>query len=172
MNQKHTQIQMIIFLFIAIIQLSSTNIETTKLTQIEKKEMLNAHNKWRSEVGVDSLRWSEELAASAQEWADKLAKNCNLKHSQTSNGENIYWNSTSTSALDVVNEWASEKSLYKNKKIGSDFYKYGHYTQLVWQNTKFAGGGKAKCKNGSEIWVCQYYPAGNIIGEYPYEVKK
>ena len=43
----------------------------------------------------------------------------------------------------------------------------GHYTQVVWKNTKLVGCGIASCGN-SEIWVCNYSPPGNYVGERPY----
>jgi pathogenesis-related protein 1 len=43
----------------------------------------------------------------------------------------------------------------------------GHYTQIVWRNTKAVGcavGGKG----AREVWVCDYDPPGNYVGQRPY----
>ena len=89
-----------------------------------------------------------------------------MKHSKTSKGENIYWSTNEYKAEEVVDSWASEKKFYNGGKIKSNkVSKYGHYTQIVWKSTKLVGCGRAKCKNGNEIWVCTYYPPGNYLGE-------
>lgn len=48
----------------------------------------------------------------------------------------------------------------------------GHFTQLVWQSTTSVGCGAVLCDNdatgGVHGWylVCEYYPPGNVIGEF------
>jgi pathogenesis-related protein 1 len=47
----------------------------------------------------------------------------------------------------------------------------GHYTQIVWRKSTQLGCGVATCQNGQlseDIWICNYAPAGNIIGQTPY----
>ena len=47
----------------------------------------------------------------------------------------------------------------------------GHYTQIVWRKSTQLGCGVATCMNGQyseDIWICNYAPAGNIIGQAPY----
>jgi uncharacterized protein YkwD len=39
-----------------------------------EQEILDAHNKYRSEVGVPPLHWSNELAAQAKQWANHLSE--------------------------------------------------------------------------------------------------
>ena len=43
----------------------------------------------------------------------------------------------------------------------------GHYTQLVWKNTTEVGCAKVTCGNQT-IWVCNYNPPGNYVGQKPY----
>jgi pathogenesis-related protein 1 len=47
----------------------------------------------------------------------------------------------------------------------------GHYTQVVWRKSIELGCGVATCQNGQyteDIWICNYSPAGNVIGQAPY----
>jgi len=45
----------------------------------------------------------------------------------------------------------------------------GHYTAVVWRNTTSVGCGVANCGDGlRSIWVCQYSPPGNVVGQRPY----
>ncbi|MCV9389338.1 CAP domain-containing protein [Reichenbachiella ulvae] len=133
------------------------------------QELLDQHNTYRSDVGVSDIQWSEELAQSAQAWADELAKTCVLAHSSTENGENI-WKGTSGffTAKDVVNTWGSENSFYNySDNSCDDGQDCGHYTQIIWAKSTELGCGMSTC-DGNDIWVCQYSPAGNVIGEKPY----
>lgn len=133
--------------------------------------MVAAHNKWRKELGLPPLEWSNELAGVAQTWANKLKRRgCNMKHSSSQYGENLYWSSGMTpSPEDVVASWASERKYFnhKKKKCNGPWYKCGHYTQLIWKNTKKVGCAVAYCGD-QQIWVCNYDPAGNYSGEKPY----
>jgi hypothetical protein len=43
----------------------------------------------------------------------------------------------------------------------------GHYTQMVWKNTKEVGCGTASNDN-LVVLVCRYSPSGNQLGQSPY----
>ncbi len=147
---------------------------------VDPSPMVAAHNKWRSEVGVSNIKWSDTLAKTAQAWADKLKSNgCALKHSPDSRyGENLYkagpitWSdgrteAQSVTAQKVVDSWGNERHNY-NYDNNSCSGICGHYTQLVWKNTREVGCGMAICNDKSQVWVCNYNPPGNYIGEKPY----
>jgi len=130
--------------------------------------ILKTHNEYRTAVGIDDIKWSEELAESAQAWADQLAVNCDFEHSDSGFGENIWRGTEGFFTLeDAVNSWGEEEEFYdvdSNECVGGDCL---HYTQIVWENTTEVGCGTAVC-NGFLVLVCQYNPAGNIIGQRPY----
>jgi pathogenesis-related protein 1 len=47
----------------------------------------------------------------------------------------------------------------------------GHYTAIVWRNTTEVGCGVASCQAGGatwDIWICNYSPPGNVVGQKPY----
>lgn len=138
---------------------------------IDQEALLERHNHYRSELGVAPLQWSDELAEYAQNWANKLAKSCDMYHSKGKFGENIYWTSGTATPAEVVDFWATEEQYFNHRnpvyKSGKG-RKYGHYSQMIWRNTTHMGGAMQKCKHGGEIWVCNYNPHGNVIGEKAY----
>ena len=130
--------------------------------------LLAAHNAVRSRVGVKPLVWSEELADFAQQWADNLAARGQLFHRRhPPYGENLYeMTGGGASPEQVVNDWASESKDYQYKS-NTCRRVCGHYTQIVWRDTKRVGCAVAR-SGRTEIWVCNYDPPGNRIGKRPY----
>jgi pathogenesis-related protein 1 len=137
---------------------------------------LDFQNKVRKDVSCPPLKWDIELAAYAQEWANYLStqNNCQIKHRgydpSKNRGENIFWGSGKDyTTLDAAESWYSEINKYSNRIVTEqNYYSTGHYTQMVWKDTKKVGIGIAKCKDGSIIIVANYYPCGNVIGQKPY----
>jgi uncharacterized protein YkwD len=140
------------------------------LDDVSAQTMLADHNQWRRDAGVPELAWSDSLAQSAQAWADHLAESCEMRHSQERDyGENLAWAAGRRLSPDrVVGLWGHEKKHYdlKNNRC-AERQICGHYTQMVWADTREVGCGRAIC-GGAEVWVCHYYPEGNIPGDTPY----
>ncbi|MES1981195.1 MAG: CAP domain-containing protein [Pseudomonadota bacterium] len=152
---------------------------------LDTAAIVSAHNKWRAAVGVPDLSYSPALAVSAQAWAETLKQtnHCAMRHSNSNGqyGENLYWASATqwsdgrielqqVPAAQVVNSWGSEKSDYdySNNRCAPGKM-CGHYTQLVWRTTRTVGCAMAVCEDSKEqMWVCQYQPPGNWVGEKPY----
>lgn len=44
----------------------------------------------------------------------------------------------------------------------------GEYTQMVWAGTKKVGCGMASCGEKGTVWVCHFWPPGNVVGEVPF----
>lgn len=132
------------------------------------KEMLAAHNAVRAKVGVPALSWSDELTSVAQQWAGELiAKNQFAHHPHPQYGENLFEIAgASATPSRVVNAWASEASNY-DYHTNTCRGRCGHYTQIVWRDTKAIGCAAAR-GGGREVWVCEYEPHGNTVGEKPY----
>lgn len=152
----------------------------------DKAAFITAHNKWRTEVGVtEMLSYSLELEVSAQTWADTLKKTnrCKMRHSKGDGqyGENIFWASAlawsdgrkelqQVTPQQVVDSWGSEKADYDYANNSCAAGKIcGHYTQVVWRTTTSVGCAMAVCdESQAQVWVCQYKPAGNWVGNSPY----
>ena len=131
-------------------------------------EILNAHNAVRAELNLSSLQWSDELAALSQKWADTLLAQNRFVHSPNSSyGENLFMiTGGSASPAAVVWQWASESRNYDyNSNTCNGIC--GHYTQLVWRRTSRVGCAVAR-GHGREVWVCNYDPPGNVLGQLPY----
>ena len=141
-----------------------------------KDEILAAHNSYRKEVGVRPLTWSDDLASHAQEWADYLASlgGEELSHSEnTDEGENL-WRGTQGrfTNTQMVDSWGEEKEnfvegTFPNVSSTGNSDDVGHYTQVVWRNTKEVGCAIASA-GGNDILVCRYSPPGNFEGEVVY----
>ena len=154
--------------------------------------MLEEHNTLRATVGAPELRWSDALARQATAWAAKLKKEgCAMQHSRGTLGENLYWAGArktgsrgkgksgwswslapqTITEKEVVAGWATEKQWYSrttNSCNAPPGKTCGHYTQMTWEATREIGCGKAVCGDSSQIWVCNYAPAGNVAGQRPY----
>ena len=129
------------------------------------------HNQARRAVGVPDLQWSAELAGVAQGWANTLqGESCNMRHSQHRGiGENLHWSSgrPDTPATAIAG-WLAERQFFDAAtKTCAPGKVSGHYTQMVWRSTQFVGCGMAACGN-KEIWVCNYSPPGNYVGQAPF----
>lgn len=141
----------------------------------DMKGMLKTHNQWRAKKGLPPLVWSNQLAAYAQEWCQVLAsQGCNMRHRPRTGryaqqyGENIFWSSgISYQPAEVTDYWCREHKYYNEssgKCVGGEC---GHYTQVMWRNTKRLGCAKVRCGN-EEIWVCNYDPPGNYVSQKAY----
>jgi len=147
-----------------------------RLSMEEAGKIVSLHNQIRTEVGVGPLRWSEEVAGYAQQWADHLASSrCGMQHRPRSGkwrqqyGENLFIGSAGHyGTADAVRAWAREKSSYRGGAIhASGFADIGHYTQMVWRESRQIGCATARCRNNL-IVVCNYDPPGNFVGQRPY----
>jgi pathogenesis-related protein 1 len=170
-------------LAVLIFSMQCNAFAAPNFTAGEQTEILTAHNNWRSQVSVPRLKWSPAVADTAQIYADELktTQACKPVHSKTAGlGENLFWASPlrlsdgisvvqAVTPTQVTDIWGSEKADYNyTANVCAAGKVCGHYTQIVWKSTTEIGCGKAVCQDNSQIWVCNYKPAGNIIGYRPY----
>ncbi len=144
--------------------------------------MTAAHNKIRTQLGIAPLAWSDSLAEYARTRATELAKTgCRMRHGTSGRyGENLYWASAvrwsngkrevqNIKAQHVADSWAGEREGYDSRtKRCRPGAVCGHYTQMIWRDSKELGCGMAVCADKGQIWVCYYNPPGNFIGQAPY----
>lgn len=160
------------------IQFSAQNPETSSAADtLNVQEVLAAHNILREEVGVTPLEWSAELAQISTRWAEKVAQKNRgdawvLEHSGNGLGENIAGGYVSGDTPDqrVKLGWGEKEKVNfdTNTRKCIPGTTCGHYTQIVWRNTKKVGCGIAVNPNGKYILVCNYDPPGNFNNEPAY----
>ncbi|HZF23424.1 MAG TPA: CAP domain-containing protein [Burkholderiales bacterium] len=143
----------------------------SRMSAQDIKEIAAYHNKVRADVGVGPLQWSPALANYAQEWADHLAStNCGMEHrTEGLYGENLFQATAGAyTAVDGAKAWESEKKDYHGGALTrSNWQPSGHYTQMVWRDTRMLGCGEAVC-NTMLIVACNYDPPGNVLGRKPF----
>lgn len=134
--------------------------------------LLAAHNKARAAHCAPPLAWSAKLAATAQKWAESLRDhNCAFEHSRSAYGENLAGGTSgSLDAAAVVEMWYRELDNYDFGRGGFSM-DTGHFTQVVWRETTQVGCGMATCRDGMDLFVCNYDPPGNVEGGYKANVK-
>jgi uncharacterized protein YkwD len=143
----------------------------------EWSDMLKAHNERRSLHCAPPLTWSNQLAQSAQSYANMCILD---RHGSTgenmadrwseSNGHPVLPASTDRQAFE--NTWYCEIRNYdfNNPTFKGGFTSNcqnvnGHFTQVIWKDTRQLGCGRAICTiNGHQgtHWVCRYAPPGNV----------
>jgi uncharacterized protein YkwD len=141
------------------------------------QKILDAHNRERASLSLPGLTWSDKLAQDAAGWAAHLAALGHAEHSKPDQrgheGESL-WQGTSGGygPDEMVAGWIAEKKdfiygAFPAVTKGGDWHVVGHYTQVVWRNTKEVGCAKVAA-GAWDILVCRYSPAGNLVGEKPY----
>ena len=130
-----------------------------------RESILNSTNTYRYEHSSGYIYWNETLASYAQSYSEK----CVWEHSHGPYGENLARGYPDvTSAVDA---WGDERAMYDFSSTNPTGFTEatGHFTQLVWQSTQATGCGWTDCngKNGlgGIYLVCEYWPAGNVVGE-------
>lgn len=146
----------------------------------------SAHNAVRAQITSGSgaltpLTWDDALAATAQQWAAKCTDadgNGLVDHNDGRStghpyyvGENIYASSGTATGSGAVSAWAGEVASYHYDSNTCDAGKVcGHYTQVVWRDTKALGCALANCRGLKfpSTVVCDYGPGGNVNNQKPY----
>jgi len=141
----------------------------------DRSQILALHNQYRQEAGQAQLQWDDTLARGAQQWAEQIQASGEFKHDKNRGfvGENI--SGTYDGAAGAARNWYQEKSAYdsdpnkvseQNPPDGTNWKKWGHYSQMVWSNTTKVGCGlAAPGKLPYSVVVCRYEAPGNMTGQ-------
>ncbi|KAK4198951.1 CAP domain-containing protein [Triangularia verruculosa] len=176
-------------------------VETTQAPKVEtpagsddyQKAVLESHNVHRFNHSAGALEWGQQYADSAR----VLAERCKFEHDTSINGggygQNLaMWAASKdvdkvllpgAAARAISNGWYNnELELFPVGEYGRanpspqaqvTFKDWGHFTQLVWKDSKQVGCFTAKCPAGTIVptmeslyTVCNYFPVGNMGGAY------
>ncbi|TQS35751.1 hypothetical protein Golomagni_03818 [Golovinomyces magnicellulatus] len=156
-----------------------------ELTTIER------HNAHRFNHSSIELTWNKTLASFALE----TAKTCVFAHDLTPGdgkyGQNIaaFGNSRGVKFLDkstliadaVSNKWYNSEFKFVPfgvSRPSTSGPKFLHLTQIIWKETKSVGCVTFECPSGSifsvpsQYTVCNYFPAGNIMGKFDEQISR
>lgn len=136
-----------------------------------RNDILERHNLYRKRHQVGQLTREPEIEKLAQDHADKCALLGYIKLSSNTYkdqalGENSYqgYNNgyVGTASVDL---WYNDSLSYDFSNPG---YKegVGHFTQIVWKNSKKIGCGIAVDDKETYYVTCHYYPAGNYLSQF------
>ncbi|OAQ66760.1 SCP-like extracellular protein [Pochonia chlamydosporia 170] len=138
-----------------------------KTTSKFTSAILNSTNFYRDQHNASAVSWNKTLASFAGAYLQK--SDCQFEHSGGPYGENLaegYPNATAS-----VEAWGNERDKYdfSDPQFGHDT---GHFTQLVWKNTTAVGCDRRLCGEKGWYLVCEYWPRGNVVGQFGEEVGK
>ncbi|KAF2147636.1 PR-1-like protein [Myriangium duriaei CBS 260.36] len=144
--------------------------------------ILRHHNAHRANASVPNLVWSDTMAQNAQTAATGCVYQHNLTPGGGGYGQNIGagYLSTQMGAFITEGMYNNEVNNYPtpygaNNPDLSNFSEWGHYSQIVWGATTEVGCYTADCSatgltntagTPPYFTVCNYYPAGNVVGQF------
>ncbi|XP_009618987.1 pathogenesis-related protein PR-1-like [Nicotiana tabacum] len=145
-------------------------VNSVKKTNTIIQQFLTPQNAARSALRLKPLVWDKKLANYATWYANQRRYDCELIHSNGPYGENIFWGSgAGWSPSQAVTAWLAERRSYNYWYNSCNDGECGHYTQIVWRESRRIGCAKVTCFNGLGVFMtCNYDPPGNYIGERPY----
>ncbi|XP_016972700.1 Golgi-associated plant pathogenesis-related protein 1-like [Drosophila rhopaloa] len=131
-----------------------------------KNDALREHNRLRRMHGSPPLQLDASLSKGAEQYARELMARGVLVHSSASAagqfGENLCRH---LDPVKCVQFWYDEMPSYNyNNPVFS--IATGHFTSVVWKNTKRLGFGYAQDRKGVYYVVGRYSPKGNVNGRF------
>ncbi len=138
------------------------------------QRLLDAQNAERVRLGLRPFTWSAKLAEHARKWAQTLATSDMFEHSPVGadggEGENLWYGTKGDySPEEMIGFFVDEgkqfkRSTFPDVSTTGDWQDVGHYTQIVWKDTREVGCTIAS-NTVRDFLVCRYAPAGNVVGQ-------
>ncbi|KAM7199950.1 SCP-like extracellular protein [Rhypophila sp. PSN 637] len=147
---------------------SASSAPEFRSTEKFKSAVLNSTNTFREQHNTSAVEYNSTLAKFASSYLSSLA-DCEFEHSGGPYGENLAIGCSDT-VSGCVELWGNERDMYDFGNPGFD-KSTGHFTQLVWKNTTDVGCGRKWCGQEKRWYlVCEYWPRGNIVGQFDTQV--
>lgn len=134
-------------------------------------QVLSQHNAERARLGLAPLVWNDRLAGDARSWAASLARRRVFEHSRGSGqGENLWMGTAGFySPEQMIGAFLGEARYFRPGTFPrisrtGNWADVGHYSQIIWPATRELGCAMARGGN-SDVLVCRYWPAGNVMGQ-------
>ncbi|KAI3391363.1 hypothetical protein diail_7472 [Diaporthe ilicicola] len=143
-------------------------------TALFTSAILNSTNFFRSEHNASAVTWNKTLSSYASSYLASMGSaspdsgsECDFAHSGGPYGENLALGCNEVTGC--VDLWGDEREKYDYGDPGFS-EATGHFTQLAWKNTTAVGCGGRLCGTRGWYLVCEYWPRGNIIGQFAEQV--
>ncbi|EGG06053.1 uncharacterized protein MELLADRAFT_123444 [Melampsora larici-populina 98AG31] len=143
-------------------------------SKADQKRWLDAHNKVRASYKAPPLVWNNQITPAAKSEVSA----CMYDHSSGPYGENLAAGEPNIEK--VVSDWVNgpEENLAYNPSNPM----YSHFTQVIWVSTKSLSCARKLCSplidpespgppDPIVFWACEYFPPGNVIGQFDQNVK-
>lgn len=140
---------------------------------IDINSIVDHVNEYRRLHQAPPLTFSPVISEISQSWADHMANNHVFEHNTNSRyGENIAMTSNvgTDAMIQSIDMFYDEVVLYDYNNPGFSS-RTGHFTQLVWMETKEIGLGISESSDGYTYICTNYYPPGNYANDFIDNVK-
>lgn len=133
-----------------------------------KDELLSSINQLREQHQVDDLRESPELTTIAQTFSEQLAKTGTLEYSDNTYneedlGEILFMCTGECTCEMIIDKWNEDAKSFKYRAKNPEA---SSFAQLVWKSSKLIGIGIAQDGKDGTYVVANFYPAGNVQGQF------
>ena len=126
---------------------------------VNQNVVVDYHNALRALEGAANMElmvFKRKLASKAAWWA----KRCTSGHDPAPGGQNIGDGGNPKNLAPKIYKWYVEKVHYTLDTHKCSGGECGHYTQVVWSNSRYVGCAFRRCPSGG-LTVCNYSPGGN-----------
>ena len=132
-------------------------------------KLIQEINVFRAKHNVEALILDPNISEISQNYAEKIAREENIELSLNEYqgkelGEIIFSCLNDISPKELVDIWYMKDST--NYDYSNPNPNPSNFTQLIWKNSKYIGIGYSKTKNDVIYLVVNFYPSGNIAGQF------
>ena len=133
-----------------------------------KSDIFYAINELRQLHQVGEIALAREIDSISQSFANKLAKKGELNYSDNKFrgeelGEILFYYSGDCDADTVIESWNKDSKTFKYNSKNPEA---SSFAQIVWKSSQYIGIGIAKDNKGATYIVSNFYPAGNVVGQF------